>query len=222
MLANLVLLLAFSGCCTPGRLAARDRSFICDSPANKYLWSSALAHRHSGGKPRTSTPLSHHVRRVSWSVRALDPFSVRARVTAEFVTRRLARRAAEQVQGAPRVERSTSRLIEPRLCMLAATLVGRARANSPAHPTSPANPQSLSVVAGPSDQRGLCPDLGESCCLVARLCPTWSLPLGLATWFRCAGPERVRAAAKVKHPVSMNQLQQLFRRKPDVGTVRAR
>ena len=166
------------------------------------MWSSALAHRHSGGKPRTSTPLSHHVRRVSWSVRALDPFSVRARVTAEFVTRRLARRAAEQVQGAPRVERSTSRLIEPRLCMLAATLVGRARANSPAHPTSPANPQSLSVVAGPSDQRGLCPDLGESCCLVARLCPTWSLPLGLATWFRCAGPARARGSESEQSCVS--------------------
>ena len=117
-------------------------------------------------------------------------------------TSRLCETSTEQVQGAPRVERSTSRLIEPRLCMLAATLVGRARANSPAHPTSPANPQSLSVVAGPSDQRGLCPDLGESCCLVARLCPTWSLPLGLATWFRCAGPARARGSESEQSCVS--------------------
>ena len=166
------------------------------------MWSSALAHRHSGDKPSTTPAFSHAARTPAWSASTLDPFSVRARVTAEFVTRRLARRAAEQVQGAPRVERSTLRLIKPRLCMLAATLVGRARANSPAHSTSPANPQSLSVVAGPSDQRGLCPDLGESCCLVARLCPTWSLPLGLATWFRCAGPARARGSESEQSCVS--------------------
>ena len=108
--------------------------------------------------------------------------------------------SGEQVQGAPRVAQSTSRLIKPSLLMLVAALVHRSRANSPAHPTSPANPHSHALVARPSDQRGLCPDPGESGTLVATGCPPWSLPLGLGTGLRCAGP-CVRAAAKVKDPV---------------------
>ena len=102
--------------------------------------------------------------------------------------------SGEQVQGAPRVAQSTSRLIKPSLLMLVAALVDRSRrANSPAHPTSPANPHSHALVARPSDQRGLCPDTGESGTLVATGCPPWSLPLGLGTGLRCAGPCEVCA-----------------------------
>ena len=48
--------------------------------------------------------------------------------------------SAEQVQGAPRVAQSTSRLIKPSLLMLVAALVHRSRANSPVYPTSPQCP----------------------------------------------------------------------------------
>ena len=173
---------------------------VCDT-----LREISIGNRRRRARPLQSLPLQLHngltlsIVHLTWHGQIMSGW--RAVVPKTFARRELLETSGEQVQGAPRVAQSTSRLIKPSLLMLVAALVHRSRANSPAHPTSPANPHSHALVAGPSDQRGLCPDPGESCTLVATGCPPWSLPLGLGTGLRCAGP-CVRAAAKVKHPVS--------------------